>query len=185
MTVPAHFHARFSATARRYQYVILESERAPAIARQYVTWSARPLDDAAMHGAAQLLVGEHDFTSFRSRRVPVQVAVSLRLFDCGAAFRRSRRASTSPPTHSCITWCATSPARCCRSAAASATPAWMGERADGARSRARRSHGAADRSVSRRRPVRRRIRVSARAAADDSPSRGRRLVDYRAFSGLR
>jgi len=64
--VPAHFHPRYSATSRRYQYVLLESERAPSIARQFVTWSAAALDDAAMHRAAQLLLGEHDFTSFRS-----------------------------------------------------------------------------------------------------------------------
>lgn len=65
-TVPDHFHPRFSATARRYLYVILEAAQAPAIARQYVTWSAGRLDDAAMHGAARQLIGEHDFTTFRS-----------------------------------------------------------------------------------------------------------------------
>ena len=64
--VPEQFNARFSATGRRYQYVLLEAERAPAIARHYVTWSPAQLDDAAMHTAAQQLVGEHDFTSFRS-----------------------------------------------------------------------------------------------------------------------
>ncbi len=64
--VPGHFHARFSAIARRYQYVLLESDRQPAIARHYVTWSPVPLDDRAMHSAAQSLLGEHDFTSFRS-----------------------------------------------------------------------------------------------------------------------
>ncbi len=64
--VPAHFHARFSATGRRYLYIILESEQAPAIGRQCVTWSARRLDDAAMHAAARMLIGEHDFTTFRS-----------------------------------------------------------------------------------------------------------------------
>jgi tRNA pseudouridine38-40 synthase len=64
--VPEHFHPRYSATGRRYQYVLLEAERAPSIARQYVTWSSVPLDDASMHNAAQLLLGEHDFTTFRS-----------------------------------------------------------------------------------------------------------------------
>jgi tRNA pseudouridine38-40 synthase len=64
--VPPHFHPRYSATARRYHYIFLEADRAPAIARHYVTWSAARLDDAAMHIAAQHLVGEHDFTSFRS-----------------------------------------------------------------------------------------------------------------------
>jgi tRNA pseudouridine38-40 synthase len=85
--VPAHFHPRFSATARRYLYVVLESEQAPAIARQCVTWSARRLDDAAMHGAAQLLVGEHDFTTFRSAacqsRSPYRCvfSIAVRRFD--------------------------------------------------------------------------------------------------------
>ena len=64
--VSSHFHPRYSATARRYQYVLFESERSPSIARQYVTWSPTSLDDAAMHRGAQLLLGEHDFTSFRS-----------------------------------------------------------------------------------------------------------------------
>ena len=64
--VPQHFHPRYSATCRRYQYVLLEAERAPAIARQLVTWSQTPLDDSAMHRGAQSLLGEHDFTTFRS-----------------------------------------------------------------------------------------------------------------------
>jgi tRNA pseudouridine38-40 synthase len=66
LPVPTHFHPRYSATGRRYQYVFLEAAQAPAIARHYVTWSAVPLDDAAMHMAAQCLIGEHDFTTFRS-----------------------------------------------------------------------------------------------------------------------
>jgi len=60
------FHARFSALARRYLYVLLESPQRPAILRSQVTWSRHPLDDDSMHGAAQSLVGEHDFTSFRA-----------------------------------------------------------------------------------------------------------------------
>jgi len=64
--VDAAFHARFSATARRYLYVFVEAPRTPAIARQYATWSACALDDAAMHRAGRSLIGEHDFTTFRS-----------------------------------------------------------------------------------------------------------------------
>jgi tRNA pseudouridine38-40 synthase len=85
--VPAHFHPRFSATARRYLYVIVEADHAPAIARQCVTWSARRLDDAAMHSAAQVLIGEHDFTSFRSAacqsRSPYRCvfSIAVRRFD--------------------------------------------------------------------------------------------------------
>ncbi len=81
MPVPPHFHPRFSATARRYQYVLLEAERTPAIARHYVTWSPVALDDRGMHMAAQSLLGEHDFTSFRSAacqaRSPFRCVVSV------------------------------------------------------------------------------------------------------------
>src|SRR5262249_60698866 len=42
--VTAAFHARYSATARRYLYVIIESERMPAIGREIVTWSPQGLD---------------------------------------------------------------------------------------------------------------------------------------------
>jgi tRNA pseudouridine38-40 synthase len=63
---PAGFSARYSATARRYQYVILESPTRPAVLRSQVTWSRWPLDDVRMHAAAQRLVGEHDFTSYRA-----------------------------------------------------------------------------------------------------------------------
>ena len=60
------FHARFSAVGRRYRYRIL-SRRAPlALDRGRAWFVPRPLDAAAMHEAAQVLVGEHDFTSFRA-----------------------------------------------------------------------------------------------------------------------
>jgi len=60
------FHARFSAHARRYRYTILNRQVRPALSRQYLSWVRRPLDAAAMHEAAQQLVGEHDFTAFRT-----------------------------------------------------------------------------------------------------------------------
>jgi len=63
--VDPSFHARFSATARRYLYVIQEQPQRPALAGNYVTWSRQRLDDEAMHRAAQVLVGEQDFSSFR------------------------------------------------------------------------------------------------------------------------
>ncbi len=66
MPVPAEFHARFSARARRYRYTILNRAVRPALQREYLTWERRPLDAAAMHRAAQALVGEHDFSAFRS-----------------------------------------------------------------------------------------------------------------------
>ena len=64
--VPADFHARFSARARRYRYRILNRPSRPALGRHYLTWERRPLDAGAMHRAAQALVGEHDFSAFRT-----------------------------------------------------------------------------------------------------------------------
>src|SRR5690606_2546611 len=60
------FNARFSAVARRYCYRILNRQVRPALGRQYLSWHWRPLDADAMHRAAQVLVGEHDFGAFRS-----------------------------------------------------------------------------------------------------------------------
>ncbi|MEJ7746344.1 MAG: tRNA pseudouridine(38-40) synthase TruA [Luteimonas sp.] len=60
------FHARFSARARRYRYRILNRPVRLAFARQYLSWERRPLDAAAMHAAAQALVGMHDFSAFRT-----------------------------------------------------------------------------------------------------------------------
>jgi len=60
----AGFHARFSATARSYRYVVLaRRERAPLRARRALWWP-RPLDLAALEACAAALVGEHDFTAF-------------------------------------------------------------------------------------------------------------------------
>jgi tRNA pseudouridine38-40 synthase len=64
--VAPDFHARFSARARRYRYRILNRPVRPALQRQYLSWERRPLDAVAMHRAAQALVGEHDFSAFRT-----------------------------------------------------------------------------------------------------------------------
>ena len=59
------WHARFSAKERRYLYRIL-NRRAPAALEKGQVWHFRkPLDAEAMHEAAQMLVGHHDFTTFR------------------------------------------------------------------------------------------------------------------------
>lgn len=64
--VPGDFHARFSATGRSYLYRIL-NRRAPAVLDYGRVWAVpKDLDAAAMHEAAQVLVGQHDFTSFRA-----------------------------------------------------------------------------------------------------------------------
>ena len=64
--VDAAFDARFSAIARRYRYVIHNAPTRSALLRQRVTWVREPLDAAAMHVAAQALLGEQDFSSFRA-----------------------------------------------------------------------------------------------------------------------
>ncbi|ALN57495.1 tRNA pseudouridine synthase A [Lysobacter enzymogenes] len=64
--VAPDFHARFSARARRYRYRILNRPVRPALQRQYLSWERRPLDADAMHRAAQALLGENDFSAFRT-----------------------------------------------------------------------------------------------------------------------
>ncbi len=64
--VTEDFHARFTAMARHYQYVILNRWVRPAIECGQVSWCRKPLDAGAMNEAAQALLGEHDFSAFRS-----------------------------------------------------------------------------------------------------------------------
>ena len=64
--VPDAFHARASATGRRYAYVLLESAVRPSLETGRAGWVFRPLNQAAMEAAAAHLIGEHDFTSFRA-----------------------------------------------------------------------------------------------------------------------
>lgn len=63
--IRADFHARFSATARRYRYVICNREIRPAHLRNNVTWVRKPLDEALMQSEAHCLIGEQDFSAFR------------------------------------------------------------------------------------------------------------------------
>lgn len=60
------FEARFSAKARHYEYRILNRRAPPALERNQVWHVPKPLDVAPMHEAAQLILGLHDFTTFRS-----------------------------------------------------------------------------------------------------------------------
>lgn len=64
--VPDDFHARYSAQARNYRYVIQNRRSRPALMRTRACWVRDPLDADRMHAAAQRLCGEHDFTSFRA-----------------------------------------------------------------------------------------------------------------------
>ncbi len=64
--MPDNFHARFSAVARRYRYYIYNHAVRPAIWRRSVTWHYHSLNEKHMQQAANYLIGEHDFTSFRA-----------------------------------------------------------------------------------------------------------------------
>ena len=79
------FHARFSATWRRYRYRILNRRSPAALDRGQVWHVPVPLDEAAMARAGQLLVGRHDFNSFRSAQC--QAASSLKTLDLLAVRR--------------------------------------------------------------------------------------------------
>ncbi|WP_417521322.1 tRNA pseudouridine(38-40) synthase TruA [Marinobacter sp.] len=77
------FHARFSAVYRRYRYVIYNSPVRPGIQRGQVSWTFRELDAELMHDAAQALVGEHDFSSFRAAgcqsRTPIRFLEQIKV----------------------------------------------------------------------------------------------------------
>ena len=64
--VPAAFHARISARRRSYLYRIINRPAPLAIDRGHAWHIRRRLDEAAMHAAAQMLLGRHDFTTFRA-----------------------------------------------------------------------------------------------------------------------
>jgi tRNA pseudouridine38-40 synthase len=89
--VPDVFHSRASAVARRYAYVVLESPVRPSVDTGRVGWVFRPLDADAMREAALLLVGQHDFTSFRAAgcqaRTPVKAITEIAITRRGAYWR--------------------------------------------------------------------------------------------------
>ncbi|OCQ18864.1 tRNA pseudouridine(38,39,40) synthase TruA [Pseudoalteromonas luteoviolacea] len=64
--VDEEFHARFSATARRYRYIIYNHTYRPGILRNGVTHFHQPLDVERMQAACPFMLGEQDFTSFRA-----------------------------------------------------------------------------------------------------------------------
>lgn len=86
--MPAKFHARFSATARRYRYITLNQPYRPAMLRHQVTHVYEPLNIPLMIQASQLLLGTHDFSSFRAAACqsnqPVRTVSHIRLFTHGA-----------------------------------------------------------------------------------------------------
>ena len=85
------FHARYLARGRRYRYVLLESPVRPSLESGLVGWVFDPLDIDAMRRAAAVLVGEHDFSSFRSSECqaasPVKTLRSIEIERRGAYWR--------------------------------------------------------------------------------------------------
>jgi tRNA pseudouridine38-40 synthase len=85
------FHCRACATSRRYAYVLLESPIRPSVEQGRVGWTFRPLDPEALRGAADVLLGEHDFSSFRASQCqalsPVKNMVAIDLAKRGAYWR--------------------------------------------------------------------------------------------------
>ncbi|MEO7150952.1 MAG: tRNA pseudouridine(38-40) synthase TruA [Burkholderiaceae bacterium] len=91
LPVPASFHARYSAHGRRYVYLLLESPVRPSIERGAAGWTFHPLDADRLRDAAARLVGEHDFSAFRSAQCqavsPVRQLRSIRITRHGAYWR--------------------------------------------------------------------------------------------------
>jgi tRNA pseudouridine38-40 synthase len=82
---PDDFHARFSAKGRRYLYRIANRMAPPTVEKGRVWHIKKPLDVAAMHAAAQLLVGHHDFTTFRD--VDCQAKTPIKTLDLAEVAR--------------------------------------------------------------------------------------------------
>jgi tRNA pseudouridine38-40 synthase len=85
--VPADFHARFSATARAYTYVILNTRVRHPMWQGRAGWVFQPLNVGLMRQAARCLLGEHDFSSFRSSQCqahsPVRTIYALDIVQQG------------------------------------------------------------------------------------------------------
>ncbi|HLT64570.1 MAG TPA: tRNA pseudouridine(38-40) synthase TruA [Pseudohongiella sp.] len=85
--VPFDFHARHSALARRYRYVMFDEVVKPTVLINQVTHVRERIDVDLMHRAAQCLVGEHDFSAFRATgcqaNSPVREVRSVQIRRCG------------------------------------------------------------------------------------------------------
>lgn len=80
--VPEDFHARFSAKNKLYSYRLINRSAPLTIEQGMAWWFKKPLDDRAMHDAAQILLGQHDFTTFRDSECQAKSPVkSLQRFD--------------------------------------------------------------------------------------------------------
>jgi tRNA pseudouridine38-40 synthase len=85
------FHARYSARGRRYVYLLRESAVRAGLENDRVGWTFRPLESSDMEAAASYLIGEHDFSAFRSAhcqaRSPVKVLRHIKIRRQGAYWR--------------------------------------------------------------------------------------------------
>jgi tRNA pseudouridine38-40 synthase len=90
------FHARFDAVERRYLYRILNRRAPPTLDRGRAWHVAVPLDAEAMHAAAQVFVGKHDFSSFRAAecqaKSPVKTLDEIAVARTGDEVRLTARA---------------------------------------------------------------------------------------------
>lgn len=86
------FHSRFSAIARNYKYVIINRKSPVVLERDRVWWVPRSLDINAMRGAAQKLIGHHDFTSFRASecqaKSPIKTLDTVNIIETEIPFGR-------------------------------------------------------------------------------------------------
>lgn len=84
------FHARFSATARHYRYLLLNRPQRPGIEHGRMGWYHRPLNIERMQQAAAQIVGEHDFSAFRAAecqaKTPVRTIYAAQVRQCGELF---------------------------------------------------------------------------------------------------
>ena len=89
--VPRAFHARASARTRRYAYILMADGVRPCLDDQRVGWIHQPLNAAHMSEAAQLLLGEHDFSSFRAAQcqspTPIKTLLRADITQRGAYIR--------------------------------------------------------------------------------------------------
>lgn len=85
--VPRAFHARHKATLRCYRYIILNRSARSALLRSRASWIHQPLDIEAMRAAARELLGEHDFSAFRSMDCQSKTATrridTIQIVRCG------------------------------------------------------------------------------------------------------
>jgi tRNA pseudouridine38-40 synthase len=89
--MPQEFHCRAQALTRRYAYIVLQSSMRPSLEQGRAGWTHLPLNLQAMKEAASILLGEHDFSSFRASQCqalsPIKTLLRASLSQRGAYYR--------------------------------------------------------------------------------------------------